>query len=121
GFFARLAERNGPLLFVVDDVQWLDESSRMVLAQLVRLTPDAPLLLAFTSRSEAESGEGYALFMKSVETRLSAHLQLRPLDQQAASELVSSYLGGTPVDARFVEKLFARSQGNPFVLLQYVA
>jgi DNA-binding CsgD family transcriptional regulator len=96
-----------PLLLVVDDLHWLDQASAVVLGFLARrLAGTTAGLLAAALPYEPGS------FMR---TGL-AELELRPLDEAAASRLMSSAFPLLP--ARTRQRLLAQARGNPLALLE---
>lgn len=119
-FFVRLARACGRVLFVIDDVQWLDEGTVDVLSSVSRRLSDTPLFLAMTSRTEEESEDGYRRFMASMGGHLAAHERLSRLDQRGAAQLISVVLAGSEINPAFVERMYTRCQGNPFMLVEYV-
>jgi predicted ATPase len=48
-----------PVLVAIDDVQWLDEASREVLAFALRRVTDGPLSLLLAARTEAGRGPAH--------------------------------------------------------------
>ncbi len=63
---------NGPLLFVVEDVHWIDPTSREFLIEAARAIPGLPILLIATTRPEAT--------MEWPEDARPSRLPLNPLD-----------------------------------------
>ncbi|HMQ32900.1 MAG TPA: adenylate/guanylate cyclase domain-containing protein, partial [Chloroflexaceae bacterium] len=110
-----------PLLIVVEDCHWIDPLSRDLLEVVARSIVDRPVLLILASRP-AEDGQpplGLA--------RLSAfgELQLREFSLRETEWLIGlkfGYLFGARgvLPASFVERITARSQGNPFYIDQMI-
>src|SRR5579862_2191178 len=96
-----------PLLLVVDDLHWLDQASAAVLGFLARRLAGTTACLLAAARVD-EPG----FFMR---TGL-AELELRPLDEAAASRLMSSAFPLLP--ARTRQWLLAQAHGNPLALLE---
>lgn len=103
----------GPLLLVVDDVQWCDESSLRWLEFLVRRAQDLPLLVVLAQRSgTAISADGtLAEIAGAHDTRT---LDLGPLPLDAVAELIPAPLA-TP-DGLFARTCLAETGGNPLLL-----
>ncbi|GAA4508350.1 helix-turn-helix transcriptional regulator [Nonomuraea ferruginea] len=94
----------GPLLVVLDDVQWADELSLLALRRLVPGGSPVVWLLARRPLPEQESLD-----------RLEAvRVPLPPLSQEEAAELSGHLLGSPP--SRPVLELVRASGGNPFLL-----
>ncbi len=118
-FFVAFAQAHGPTLLFIDDVQWLDEASREVLARVAaRALKTGRLLVAMTARSDGESEPAVARHCARFE-RL-ARMKLGPLDDLSLGELVRDQLGGREVDWTFVKQVAAYSAGSPFAAGEYV-
>jgi DNA-binding CsgD family transcriptional regulator len=96
-----------PLLCLIDDAQWLDQSSAQVLAFVARRLEAESIALVFAERepSELEALAGLP------------ELRLEGLSDVHARELLGSVLSG-PLDERVVERIVAETQGNPLALLE---
>jgi DNA-binding SARP family transcriptional activator len=109
---------------VVDDVQWLDDSSLEAIEQLVKRRPGAttaPLRVLLTART-AELAE--AQTAREMVRRLErggelTKLALQPLSEEATLQLVRE-LSGTSAGHRFARRLQRATQGNPFFLLETI-
>ena len=101
-----------PLLFVLEDVQWLDEASQAVLAEVVRNVTDAPLALLATGRMEAEATWPLAQLPHE-------QLLLEPLTAAAMADIAQQILGA-PISAALHQLLAERAEGNPFFAEQIV-
>jgi DNA-binding CsgD family transcriptional regulator len=97
----------GPILLVVDDLQWVDRSSAAVLGVLAREVSAGRIgFLAALRPDEGSCFEGSDL----------PELELRPLDADAAAGLVSTRF---PMLARrSVQRVLDEAQGNPLALLE---
>lgn len=101
---------NAPLLIVLDDIQWTDDSSSQMLGYLTRRMTDHPIVILTTCR-ETE------LAAHRVLNNLIAHMQreqvveimhIQPLSDEQIGALVS-YL---PTSA--IERIQNQAAGNPF-------
>lgn len=99
---SELSER-GPVLVVVDDVRWIDEGSRDVLAFVARRVGDEPLAVLVGARDETEF-PGFPL------------VALGPLDPLAAAALLDAQ-PSRPSDALRV-RVLAQAAGNPLALVE---
>lgn len=120
GFFANLARQLGPTVILVDDVQWLDDSSLRVLGLLAQRIDSAPLMIVGTSRDDSSSQAALKRFHEAVGDALRERIQLQPLGSQAVSDLIAAHLGGRPLERSAVERLATLARGNPFSLGEYV-
>ncbi|MGW7724468.1 ATP-binding protein [Streptomyces canus] len=94
-----------PLLLLVDDLQWIDASSRDVLRFVARRTRDLPVLIVAASRapdSYAPSGQ--------------PDLHLQPLGQSASAELLDA--GAPDLSAPLRALILERAAGNPLALVE---
>jgi DNA-binding NarL/FixJ family response regulator len=99
-----------PLVLIVDDLGWLDKASATVLAFVARRLADSRIGLIGASRTEMAGSFEHA--------GLPA-LDVAPLDENAAAELVRSRF---PDLARAVrERLLYEAEGNPLALLELPA
>ncbi|HVE81547.1 MAG TPA: SpoIIE family protein phosphatase [Myxococcales bacterium] len=119
-FFANLVKAIGPTVFLVDDVQWIDEGSIEVLRRLAGKISDLPLLMVTAARNDPQSEAARTAFVKRMGDSLAERFVLGPLDTISVSELVAAHLGGKRLDPTVVEKINARARGNPFALGEYV-
>jgi class 3 adenylate cyclase/tetratricopeptide (TPR) repeat protein len=100
-WFEALAER-GPLVLVVDDIQWAEDTLREFLADLPRLSSGAPILLLCLARPELlDEVPGW-----------SPIIRLEPLGDPDAEGLVREILGDL-ADSRLLERITAAAGGNP--------
>jgi DNA-binding SARP family transcriptional activator/tetratricopeptide (TPR) repeat protein len=109
-----------PGLLVLDDLQWADEASLDVLAYLVHRLQGRPLLVVACWRSEQVPADA-RLRRLAAETRRAGRgttLELSRLDAAAVAELVSAV---APARARAAGLLHERTEGLPFLVLEYLA
>jgi DNA-binding CsgD family transcriptional regulator len=99
-----VAERQ-PLLCVVDDAQWLDRASALVLGFAARRLLAEPVALVFATREPGEEFRGLP------------ELVVGGLGDSAARELLASVIGG-PLDVRVRDRILAETRGNPLALLE---
>ena len=100
-WFETLAER-GPLVLVVDDIQWAEDTLRDLLADLPRLSSGAPILLLCLARPELlDEVSGW-----------SPTIRLGPLGDRDAEGLVRELLGDL-AEPRLLARITAAAGGNP--------
>jgi len=110
----RLAE-SGPVIVLVEDAHWADESTRGLLAFLIGQQRELPgTLIAVTFRSD-ELHRTHPL--RPVLAELARigwvrRIELPRLTRRETAELASQILGREP-DPDPVARLYARSEGNP--------
>lgn len=104
----RAAARNHPLALVVDDLQWADESSRALLAQLAQELGDASVLLALLYRSPSAIEEPWR------ELAQTSVIELDDLSADESTMFVQLALEGEPPQS--LQPTLARAHGNPLLL-----
>jgi DNA-binding CsgD family transcriptional regulator/tetratricopeptide (TPR) repeat protein len=106
-----------PLVFAVDDLQWADQTTRELVLYLLANLEGIRLLLIAAIRAEALHGTDPLRRMLAELRRLRSVrvLDLAPLDRAQTDELAATIVGRSlaPDDAELV---WARSQGNPFLV-----
>jgi len=107
-----VAERSAetPLLFVVDDAQWLDRPSSEVLAFVARRVESDPAVLLFGIREGLPS---------SFDDAHLPELPLSGLDQDASNALLDLGAATLPVDLR--RRILEEAAGNPLALIELPA
>jgi DNA-binding CsgD family transcriptional regulator/tetratricopeptide (TPR) repeat protein len=115
GVLAHLAD-NGPLLVAVDDVQWLDAPSELVLRFVARRLGSAPIAVLVAWRTEGEAPVPLQLDRPPAGERLE-RLGLPPLSLGAVQLLLHDRLGFVPPRSA-LRRLHEMSGGNPFFALE---
>jgi len=106
GLFAEAAAEQ-PLVCVVDDVQWVDRMSEVILTFVARRLDAESVALVFASRSPGDEQVLSGL----------PELRVEGLPDAEARALLDSVLTG-PVDARVRDRIVAETRGNPLALLE---
>ena len=102
----RRAAEAGPVLLIVDDLQWLDRASAMTLAIVARRVPARVGLLAAYRSGEESFFDRAGL----------PGFEIRPLRVRAATTLVTQRFPALAPRVR--RRLIADAQGNPLALLE---
>jgi class 3 adenylate cyclase/tetratricopeptide (TPR) repeat protein len=115
------AAQRRPLLFILDDVHWMDRPSLDVLLFLMGLVPNVPLIFYAISRAD----EGYAAREISAQAQeriperfLSLHLG--PLPPAEVERLLDELLDAPALPAEWRQIIVSRVEGNPFFLEEFV-
>ena len=113
-FIGRAAQER-PLLLVLEDLHWADESTLLLLEYLAPHLPDMPVMVVGTFRDdEVEPSSPLAgILNQLVRQRLVTRIGLRPLTEDGVAALVAG-LGGRQPPAALVRGIYAQSEGNPF-------
>ena len=114
-FLEGLAEQR-PLIVVVEDIHWADESLLDFLDELVDWVTDVPLLVVATARPELlERRPGWGGGKLNATT-----LALSPLSDEQTAELIGRLLGRPLLAAEAQQTLLERAGGNPLYAEQFV-
>jgi DNA-binding NarL/FixJ family response regulator len=118
---AKLAAKQ-PVLLIIEDVHWVDPSSRDLLSFVVHNTRHDRLVLVVTYRpDELHRGHPLRPFVAELERSGRAErIELGGLDRAAVAEQIRS-ITGCPPAAKTVDAIFARSEGNPFFVEELLA
>ena len=116
----RIIEPHPAAVLFIDDAQWLDEGSREVVARVADRLADAPLLILATARNDPASADEVRRMISALGTTGLTRIELAPLTASAIATLLNAHLGGGEVDRTVVQRLVARTGGNPFALEVYV-
>ena len=111
--------RQGPLVLVIENLQWADRSSLDLLSYLARVLRAGPVLIVATVRSD-EIRDRQAVLVQIAELERKDNverLELGPLGRREVGALVALALESDP-DAELVDTLLDRTDGNPFFVEQ---
>ncbi|WP_420594009.1 ATP-binding protein [Deinococcus sp.] len=111
----------GPILLLLDDVQWCDRDTLEWLHFLLRFAPQAPLLLLCTVRSEElPASAALRTFLQDLQGQgVLERIELGPLTLAETGELAASvYAGELPPGAQ--AQLFEATEGQPLFIVEAV-
>ena len=113
-FLDRLS-RVTPLVLLLDDLHWADESTLLLLHHLAQRLSEMSMLVLATYRDP--EAEGDRAFAKTLETlthdRLAQRLTLRRLAASGVDAMLAM-LGGQPPPKELVRVIHQQTEGNPF-------
>ena len=116
----RMAARH-PVLLVLDDLQWADQSSLLLLSHLMRARRSSPLLVVAMYRDTGlESGDLAAALPSLARDVDCRRVTLRGLPHDAVAALLETVLredGAGRAAGDYVAELERETAGNPFFLL----
>jgi len=106
-----------PVLVVIEDLHWSDESSLEFLLHLVRRAAATPLLLLLSYRS-GEDSPGLRHFRAELDRgRLARELELMRLTRAGVEAMLQAiFAPNRPIRADFLDALYALTEGNPFFI-----
>jgi DNA-binding CsgD family transcriptional regulator len=115
---ARISASN-PLLLVLEDLHWADETSLELLRLLPRRLGTARLLILATARSD-EPDSPLERWLGDLERgHLLARLDLAPLSQVEVARMIDATTG-TLVPPVVSAAIGARAEGNPFLIEEFL-
>ncbi|MBX3001727.1 MAG: AAA family ATPase [Caldilineaceae bacterium] len=109
--------RPGPLLLILEDIHWTDETTLEFLHLLARRLTALPILLLATYRRE-EIAPGLRHWLGQLgRERLGRELVLHPLSVEEVGAMLQAIFDlKRPVRAEFLEAIFGLTEGNPFFI-----
>ncbi|MCL2770072.1 MAG: AAA family ATPase, partial [Solirubrobacterales bacterium] len=104
-----------PLLLVLDDLQWADADTLLIIRQLLREDTHHPLLSVLTYREgEVGADDPLARLLSELRRDLEVtRVALRGLEEEGIAELLSAQERSTP---ELVRRLRDHTSGNPFFI-----
>ncbi len=108
---------DAPLVMVIDDLQWADESSVLVWHRLCAATRQLPLLLVAATRPAPERAE-LAQLRRGVQARGGVVFDLAPLSPAEIERLIEDRVGAAPGPG--LRELAVRGAGNPLYVKEMV-
>jgi DNA-binding SARP family transcriptional activator len=112
-----------PLLLVVEDVHWADETSLRLLAFVSRRVSAWPAVLVVTARDDelADAALARRTLEELSRAPRTSSLVLSPLSRADTGSLVAALArvgSDAPAVAQVEERVWAMSEGNPFVTME---
>lgn len=120
-----LTSAHTPLVLILDDLQWADQSSLALLEQ-VTLSPDHHHLLALAIYRDTEVRPGHPLsyFLQTLTTQTTPPVQLH-LGTLSTAQMITLLADTLHMPATRLESLAAvckaKTNGNPFFLIQFLS
>ncbi|GAA2138553.1 hypothetical protein GCM10009844_06640 [Nocardioides koreensis] len=107
-----------PLLVVLEDLQWADESTLRALSHLVANRPPGPFVLLLTQRlAPVASSAAMSALLSALGRAHGVHLPLAGLEDDEVGGLLEA-VTGTRAHLRVAGEVARRTDGNPFVVVE---
>ncbi len=100
----------GPVALFLDDLQWTDTASLLIVDRLVRMCHQLPVLIAL-ARRPVPNRDALVQLQRGMRSQEALRLRLGPLTERAVVDLVDDIVGARP-DAGLLT-LVAGAGGNP--------
>jgi len=114
-FMQRLA-KDGPVLAMIDDIHWAEPAFLDLIESLIDTIEDAPVLLVATSRHDLlETNAAWG------QRERSTRLVLKPLSDEAASQVVRNLLGASGLPEELIKRIVAAAEGIPLYVEQMLS
>ena len=114
--------RETPLLVVLDDLQWTDPSSLLLLHYVARGVQKTPLLLLGAYRStDIDAKHPLTPVLTELNReRLPQSIQLKRMCLSDVSEMIKSTLEQDDIPADFCKVVYEKTRGNPFFVEEVI-
>ena len=112
--------RLAPVLLVLDDLQWADRPTLLLLRHLARATSPARVLILAAYRSTERRGDTFTnALTELMRDRLASELEIKGLSEPDTAALVALRAGESP-SRSFAHALYEETEGNPFFVEEIV-
>jgi DNA-binding CsgD family transcriptional regulator len=117
-----LLSESEPLVLILEDMHWADPSTRTFVSFLARSLRQERVLMVLTYRADELHRRHPLRPLLSELERLdrARRVDVAPFDRNELAEALADILGDVP-GAELVERLFARSEGNPLYTEELLA
>lgn len=117
-FGIRRRAAKGPLLIVLDDLQWADAASLALMHYIARNTRDAPVVIVGAFRSEERDTRVQLrdALVSLAREDLGQEVPLRRLSAGESRQFAEGLLGGHEIAGAFFERLAEQTDGNPLIM-----
>lgn len=105
-----------PVVMVLEDLHWADQSSMELACHLCSLTACVPVAIIALFRSREEAADNWEKFVPAIEGFRDRYseLSLQPLSADLSRDLVGALLNNSPLPQTFYDVVINKSEGNPF-------
>ena len=120
--FVTNISRETPLLVVLDDLQWTDPSSLLLLHYLARGMQKTSLLLVGAYRAtDVDAKHPLTLVLAELKREcLPQSVSLKRMSLEDASEMIKQILEQGDIPPEFCQKVYEKTRGNPFFTVEVI-
>ena len=113
--FVERAAHVTPQVFLIDDLQWADESTLLLFQHVAQHAPQIPVLIVGTYRDvDLDVQRLFAEMLEALtRQRLAQKMALGRLSQRVVHDMLEALSGQVP-PASLVKAIYAETEGNPF-------
>jgi predicted ATPase/KaiC/GvpD/RAD55 family RecA-like ATPase len=114
--------KEAPLLVILDDLQWTDQTSLLLLQYLARGIYKTPLLLlgAYRGTDVDEKHPLSPILTELNRERLSKPISLKRMSSNDVSEMIRQILEQEESPKEFCELVYEKTRGNPFFVEEVI-
>lgn len=116
-FVLNLATDHNPLILVLDDLQWADDSTLEWLAYLSRRIKGHRIILLIAYRSEDREKVGF-LYSALQQSGFLSEIRLAGLELTSVLHILAHFIAPTPESQAIATRLHRATGGNPFFLIE---
>ncbi|MEP6873151.1 MAG: adenylate/guanylate cyclase domain-containing protein [Burkholderiales bacterium] len=118
--FEQLALRQ-PVVLLLEDWHWADQSSIELAEHLLPLTDTTPLLAFFATRPDPVGPAARIRQFAAEQTgRLLREITLLPLSEQQSATLMANLVGAADLPAGLRDQILRKTEGNPFFIEEVI-
>ncbi|MFW6057576.1 MAG: diguanylate cyclase [Persicimonas sp.] len=119
-FLSNLATARWPVMFVLDEIQHIDQASAQALRRLGEQVDNRHILVVCAAEEAPDVDSRPEAIFQAVEHLALSQLRLAPLDEAAVAEMIVSELGKEGLDPGVVRQIAARTHGIPLAIREYI-
>jgi len=101
-----------PLVFVVEDLHWMDRNSEDLLKDLLESIPASKVMVIFTYRPEYKEKWGRKSYYNQI--------NLNRFSNHESTSMIRNLLTMEAIDQKFEELVLEKAEGNPFYIEELV-
>lgn len=112
---------SGPVILILDDIQWLDQSSRNLINDILPLIDKGSLLVILLMRKKShENLDPILSELSKTYNQSSRIINLLPLSQQYSEMLITNLLKIEQLSQELHRVIIQKAEGNPFYISEIV-